>query len=281
MRRLIVIDPPWPEVGGGKVKRGADRHYPVLDVRDIPATILRARHADGSLVYDPNPEGCHVWLWTTSTYLPAAFDVLKAIGARYVTHRAWVKAKSVLGHECYQLDQIGMGQYVRGGHELALLGVIGTLPPAVRNLRSVCMASRREHSRKPERFYSEVRELAGLTEDECGVEIFAADHRPGYVGWGWGHVRHDGELELKPGWSRVEYQSRIVMYCRNDDDDREWSFVVGDLDGDSEGNYIVCPGGGAPLCNPVTGREFLYQTLPEAHAALIAAGSDTPFIQKA
>jgi hypothetical protein len=25
--RTIYIDPPWPERGGGKIKRGADRHY--------------------------------------------------------------------------------------------------------------------------------------------------------------------------------------------------------------------------------------------------------------
>ena len=24
----VLADPPWPESGGGKVKRGADRHYP-------------------------------------------------------------------------------------------------------------------------------------------------------------------------------------------------------------------------------------------------------------
>jgi len=25
--RTALIDPPWPEQGGGKIKRGADRHY--------------------------------------------------------------------------------------------------------------------------------------------------------------------------------------------------------------------------------------------------------------
>ncbi len=24
--KTIYADPPWPEVGGGKIKRGADRH---------------------------------------------------------------------------------------------------------------------------------------------------------------------------------------------------------------------------------------------------------------
>ena len=28
--RTIVADPPWNEQGGGKVKRGADKHYPLI-----------------------------------------------------------------------------------------------------------------------------------------------------------------------------------------------------------------------------------------------------------
>ena len=28
--KTILADPPWPEHGGGKSKRGADRHYPLM-----------------------------------------------------------------------------------------------------------------------------------------------------------------------------------------------------------------------------------------------------------
>ena len=28
--KTIYIDPPWPEHGGGKIKRGADRHYALM-----------------------------------------------------------------------------------------------------------------------------------------------------------------------------------------------------------------------------------------------------------
>jgi hypothetical protein len=31
----ILADPPWLERGGGKIKRGADRHYPLMKTRDI------------------------------------------------------------------------------------------------------------------------------------------------------------------------------------------------------------------------------------------------------
>jgi hypothetical protein len=32
--KTILIDPPWPEKGAGKIKRGADRHYSLLKVAD-------------------------------------------------------------------------------------------------------------------------------------------------------------------------------------------------------------------------------------------------------
>lgn len=35
--KTIYADPPWPEYGGGKIKRGADRHYPLMKVNNIIA----------------------------------------------------------------------------------------------------------------------------------------------------------------------------------------------------------------------------------------------------
>ena len=31
----VYADPPWPEGGGGKIKRGADAHYPLMKIKDI------------------------------------------------------------------------------------------------------------------------------------------------------------------------------------------------------------------------------------------------------
>ena len=59
--RCILIDPPWPEHGGGKSKRGADRHYPLMSVRKIAALPV------GELA---DPAGCHLWLWATSWQWP-------------------------------------------------------------------------------------------------------------------------------------------------------------------------------------------------------------------
>lgn len=35
--RTIYADPPWMETGGGRIKRGADRHYSLMKTKDIAA----------------------------------------------------------------------------------------------------------------------------------------------------------------------------------------------------------------------------------------------------
>lgn len=33
--KTIYVDPPWMERGGGKIKRGADRHYKLMTTKEI------------------------------------------------------------------------------------------------------------------------------------------------------------------------------------------------------------------------------------------------------
>lgn len=90
--KTIYIDPPWPE-RGGKIKRGADRHYALMSIKEIKALPI-ASLAD--------PEGCHLYMWTTNNYLPDALECVKAWGFQYVTLITWCK------------DSMGLGQYFRG-----------------------------------------------------------------------------------------------------------------------------------------------------------------------
>lgn len=77
----IYADPPWMKQGGGKIKRGADRHYPLMKTRDILALPVR------ELI---DPEGCHLYLWTTNNFRPDALEVVKAWGFEYVTLTVWL-----------------------------------------------------------------------------------------------------------------------------------------------------------------------------------------------
>lgn len=165
----IEIDPPWPERGGGRIKRGADRHYQMPRIADLPRIIIE------SPAFDPDPRGCACWLWTTVASLPAGLDLLRALGFSYVTHAVWNKPGAP-----------GIGQRLRVCHEILLLGTTGRvpLPVASKRPRSVLLAPRRGHSVKPP-------EALAWTESTCGprVSMFARSRRVGW--WTWGTFEHD------------------------------------------------------------------------------------------
>ena len=159
---IIYADPPWKEAGGGKIKRGADRHYPLMKTADIAALPVRNLTA----------ENAHLYLWTTNNFLRDAFDVIDAWGFKYVTTITWVK------------DRFGLGQYFRGQTEHCLFAVKGFVPYKTLNGirqqgRTVFHAPRQQHSVKPE----EMREMIEKVSDRPGfnkLEMFARRPAPGW-----------------------------------------------------------------------------------------------------
>lgn len=169
--RCILMDPPWPERGGGKIKRGADRHYPLVRVEDMPGLVR------SSPLWRPASDACHVWCWVTSNHLEHGLVLLRALGVRYVRDYVWAKTGvEPVDREHDETDaeldllqaglEMGIGQYGRGCHEQLLFGVIGQgQSPSVwtgdRAVRSVIFApvprgddGKRIHSRKPDRSYA-------------------------------------------------------------------------------------------------------------------------------
>lgn len=173
----FLSDPPWPENGGGQIKRGADRHYPTVKVREIP-DLFRS-----SSCHNPT-ENAHHWMWTTDNYLQDALWVLHVLGWRYVRTAVWVKARDE--EEVERGDQqIGLGQYLRGSHELLLFAVRGKgQDPSVRtddrSQSSVIYGRRTKHSKKPESAY----ELIEAVSNGPRVEFFARSGRDGWTSWG-------------------------------------------------------------------------------------------------
>ena len=48
--KTIYIDPPWPEYGGGKIKRGANAHYRLMSVKEIlDLPVGRLADEDGNI----------------------------------------------------------------------------------------------------------------------------------------------------------------------------------------------------------------------------------------
>lgn len=167
--RCILIDPPWLEQGGGKVQRGAQRHYPLMTPHQIIDAIFKCK------VYSV-ADDAHLWLWATSNHLKHALFVMDALGFRYIACAPWVKVKD-------GKLQKGLGQYMRGAHELLLFGTRGKThkPEPKHRPPSVIMAPRTEHSRKPVEQYEHIEAISPGPR----LELFARG--PARLGWNtWG-----------------------------------------------------------------------------------------------
>jgi N6-adenosine-specific RNA methylase IME4 len=161
--QTIYADPPWNESGGGKIKRGADRHYSLMKTKDIIALPV-------SKIADDN---CHLYLWVTNNFLKDGLAVMDEWGFRYITTITWMK------------DRIGLGQYYRGITEHCLFGVKGKLPYKVINDKrqqgkTGFYATKTIHSEKP----IEMRQMIEKVSYEPRIELFAREETDGWDCWG-------------------------------------------------------------------------------------------------
>lgn len=161
----LLLDPPWKaERGGGKIKRGADRHYPLLSTPDVIETVLRAD------LWRP-AANAHCWMWVTNTTLANGEGqaLMRALGFRPLSFVTWVK------------DRIGLGQYLRGRTEHLMLGVRGK-GASIRTGQGVTVihAPRTKHSRKPVEAYEMIEKVSPGPR----VEFFARARREGWEAFG-------------------------------------------------------------------------------------------------
>ncbi len=163
--QTVVADPPWMEKGGGKIRRGADKHYSLLSVPEVIKTITQCEHWD-----DVTPDA-HFYLWVTNNRLEDGLHVMKALGFRYITNVAWIK------------NSMGLGQYFRGKHELCLFGTRGrgvSVRTDDKSITSIVESPKTTHSTKPDSFFDVVEKRS----KGPYLEMFARRHRKGWTVWG-------------------------------------------------------------------------------------------------
>ena len=208
----ILADPPWNESGAGQVKRGADRHYPLMSTAELGSLLVSAVAAPDA----------HLWLWTTLSHLPDGLWLMDRWGFKYVTHLVWVKGVGCrdcdgwgavsLTVPCSTCDytglapsatvQQGLGQYVRGAHELVLFGKRGqppyrTKPDGKRaQVPSAFVARRTEHSKKPEHIH----QAAEMISPGPRLEMFARRPRDGWSVFG---NQVEGSVEIPTAQGRL------------------------------------------------------------------------------
>lgn len=160
---VIYADPPWLEVGGGNIRRGADAHYPLMRTADIMRLPVKEITEDNA----------HLYLWTTNNFLPDALKVIEAWGFNYKTCITWMK------------DRFGLGQYFRGQTEHCLFAVKGFKPYRVvdgkrQQGRTGFIAPRTIHSRKP----IEMRKMIETVSEGSKLELFARESFDNWDCWG-------------------------------------------------------------------------------------------------
>jgi len=158
MYDVIAIDPPWPYgTAYDPAGRRAASPYPEMGLDDIKKISL------------PAAQDCILFLWTTHKFMRPSFDVLDAWGFREVAIITWVK------------NTIGLGSWLRSQSEFCIMAVRGHPHVSLTNQSTVLIADRREHSRKPDEFYSLVDSLCGGRK----LDYFAREPRAGWDTFGW------------------------------------------------------------------------------------------------
>lgn len=170
----VLMDPPWFERGGGKIKRGADRHYDLLKTKTMPEVVA------GCPYWGNWQESVHLYMWVTNTYLcnGDALWLAKELGFRPITLLTWAKTR------------IGLGQYFRGQTEHVLFCVKGptlftegthsTLLGGDKIPHPVDEKGKRIHSRKPDQLHRLIEEASPGKH----LEIFARVPQENWLTWG-------------------------------------------------------------------------------------------------
>lgn len=163
---VIMADPPWRFRTWSETNqaKSASRHYDLMttdQIMSLPVGRLAQRD-------------CILLLWTTGAMQPQAFDVMRAWGFTYKSQIIWRKTTAA------GKVRMGTGYWARSMHEPILIGSIGK-PSKFSAFPSIFDGIAREHSRKPEEFYSLVdKHTSGMRR----ADLFSRQSRAGWDSWG-------------------------------------------------------------------------------------------------
>lgn len=192
--RCLYMDPPWQrEAGGGKIQRGANRHYSLMSQGDL----FSLKHDVWPLI-DTN--GCYLFLWVTTSTTFDAVDLVRELGAHFCSKVIWKK------------PSIGLGQYVRQEIEefwicrwgspgfIYSFDELATDHPEYllrrsdgrHQIKGQIEAPKTEHSKKPEEF----RKVCEWMSHGPRLEMFARRQSQGWDLWG-NEVESDVEIKSR------------------------------------------------------------------------------------
>jgi len=163
---VIVADPPWRfrTWSENNQHKSASRHYQLMmteEIQSLPVGQLAQRDA-------------LLLLWIVAPMLPQGLQTMAAWGFSYKSNMVWRKTTPT------GKTRMGTGYWARSMHEQILVGAIGK-PKKFSAFPSHFDGVAREHSRKPEEFFSLVeKHSVGARR----LDLFSRQMRPGWYTWG-------------------------------------------------------------------------------------------------
>ena len=120
-------------------------------------------------------ERCHLFIWTTSKFIPLALDCLKAYGFDYKFMMVWHKQRGPqpVGWPCHNAEFVVYGH--RGKTHIGRPGFLDT-----KQFRLCFQGSYAGHSVKPVEFY----ELLERITPAPRIDLFARRRHAGFDAWG-------------------------------------------------------------------------------------------------
>ena len=182
--RVVIADPPWRFKSNSEANpgRNAMRHYDCMPLSDIVALPVQKHVAKDAILL----------LWITGPFL--------TIGAHLPLMKAWGFKPSGMGFVWIKLNPRapelffverdlakGGGFTTRKNAEFCLIGKRGRSVRKSAAVHEVIIEPRREHSRKPEKFYRRVREYS----EGPYLELFGRQSRPGIDAFGKESTKYD------------------------------------------------------------------------------------------
>jgi N6-adenosine-specific RNA methylase IME4 len=172
---IILADPPW-HYTHCTTMGSTDKHYKSMtdsEMKKLP-------------VHQLCNDNCALLLWTTGPQLHKALSLMEAWGFEYKTiQHVWVKQQK----DSDKIITNGLSWYTRPATELVLVGLRGNLmklkgaqKDGACKVPQLIMASRREHSRKPDEIFALVDQF--FDKKTKKIELFARTKREGWTSWG-------------------------------------------------------------------------------------------------
>jgi len=162
---VIVIDPPWPmeKIERDEYPNQSEFEYPVMSLDAI-------EHSVGTQLSQHTAQDCHVFVWTTQKFLPAAIRLIEKWSLKYVLTFVW--------HKPGGFQPFGLPQY---NCEFALYARRGAPQFVDTKAFPTCFcAPRIGHSAKPPEFYDILRRATGGRR----LDMFNRRAIDGFDGWG-------------------------------------------------------------------------------------------------